>query len=166
VPDNPLVGTRVDLSGLRWLQPAAGHDFAAQRLTLMRWWTVQCPFCADSLPALAALGERFGPRGLGLVGVFHPKQPRAPGDAAVVAAAQALGFRGAIASDERWRVLESLRDRGALTAATSISVLVDATGVVRWVHAGPRLHPSASAEQADAERSFRELEQLLAATLR
>lgn len=131
-PSNPLVGTQVDLSGLRWVLPAAGHDFAAHRLTLLRWWTVQCPFCTDSLPALAALGERFGPRGLGLVGVFHPKQPRAPTDAAVSAAVRALGFLGAIASDDRWRVLESLRSRGALTAATSISILVDASGSCRW----------------------------------
>lgn len=166
VTGNPLVGTRIDLSELRWLVPVEGHDFTAHRLTLLRWWTVQCPFCADSLPALAALGEQFGPRGLGLVGVFHPKQTRPPTDSAVTAAARALGFGGAIARDDRWLALESVRRRGELTAATSISVLVDATGVVRWVHAGPRLHPDADPVRADADRSFRELEQLLAATLR
>ena len=163
---HPLIGTRVDLSGLRWLDPTAPHDFAAHRLTLLRWWTVQCPFCADSMPALATLGERFGPRGLALVGVFHAKQPRPPADGDVVAAARARGFGGPIAGDDRWRLLESLRSHGGLEVATSISVLCDDRGIVRWVHTGPRLHPSSDPEHGDAEASFRELERLLAESLR
>lgn len=161
-----LLGTRIDLSGLRWLDPVTAHDFAAHRLTLLRWWTVQCPFCADSLPALATLGERFGPRGLALVGVFHAKQPRPPADRDVVAAARARGFAGAIAGDDRWRLLESLRSHGGLEVATSISVLCDDRGIVRWVNTGPRLHPSSDPAHGDAEASFRELERVLAESLR
>ena len=161
-----LVGDRSDLSTLRWLDPSAPFDLTAHRLTLLRWWTVQCPFCLDSLPALGELRRRFGEDALGLVGVFHPKSTIVPTDAQVIAYARELGFGGAIASDDRWRALEQLRERYGLDAATSISVLVDGDGVVQWVHPGPRLHRSDDSDMAEADRSFRELEALLAARLR
>jgi hypothetical protein len=68
----------------------------------MRWWTVQCPFCRDSLPDLAELHRRFSPRGSGMVGVFHPKMLHGPTDAETVAYARGLGFPGAVAADDRW----------------------------------------------------------------
>jgi hypothetical protein len=153
---------RADLSRLRWLEPTTASDLAANGLTLLRWWTVQCPFCRDSLPDLAELPARFARRGLTVVGVFHPKTQQVPTDDAVVAYARGLGFAGPIAADDRWQVLEDLRTRGALDAATSISVLIDEDGTVRWVHPGPRLHRSEDPRFAAADRSFRELEQLLA----
>ena len=70
------------------------------------------------------------------------------------------------AGDDRWRLLESLRSHGGLEVATSISVLCDDRGIVRWVHTGPRLHPSSDPEHGFAEASFRELERLLAESLR
>jgi hypothetical protein len=156
---------RIDLSALHWIEPSSPVDLAAHRLVLLRWWTVQCPFCADSLPDLAALHERFRARGLGLVGVYHPKMLHGPRADAVVAYARQLGFGGAIAADERWEVLDGLRERHFLHAATSISVLVDGDGVVRWVHAGPRLHRSDDPAFADADRAYRQLEELLASRL-
>lgn len=162
---NALVGTHVDLGPLRWLEPTAALDLGAHRVTLLRWWTVQCPFCRDSLPDLAALRARYGEQ-FGLVGVFHPKSPRPPSDRELVDYARALGFDGAIASDDRWQVLDLLRARGALNAATSISVLVDASGTVLWVHPGPRLHHSADPAFAAADHAFRQLEGVLADRLR
>jgi hypothetical protein len=164
-PNEPPPASRVDLSALHWIEPSSPIDLAAHRLVLLRWWTVQCPFCADSLPDLAALHERFRARGLGLVGVYHPKMLHGPRGDAVVAYARRLGFGGAIAADEQWDVLDRLRERHGLHAATSISVLVDGDGVVRWVHPGPRLHRSDDPAFADADRAYRQLEELLASRL-
>jgi len=155
---NPLVGQSFgSIGGLRWLTPeGAPVSLAAQRLTLFRWWTNGCPHCTGSVPTLARLEERYRARGLRLVGVYHPKG--APlGDAAARDYARGLGFTGALAFDDRWAKYVELRDRGGLDRATSISVLVDGDGVVRWVHPGPRIEAGSAdlaALEAFLERSL------------
>jgi hypothetical protein len=159
---NPLVGTKLDLAPLRWVtadgKPA---DLTANRLTLLRWWTVECPFCKDSLPALCELQRRFGPRGLGLVAVFHNKGPVEPTDAELQQYLTGLGCSPVLARDDRWTVLRPLLERGKLEQATSISLLIDKDGVVQWVQGGPRLHPSKDPEEARADADFKQLERLL-----
>ncbi len=139
-PAHPLVGQPFgSLAALRWLTPEGGPvSLAAQRLTLFRWWTNTCPHCVGSVPALASLEARYRARGLRLVGVYHPKGSRLSDSAARDYAAR-LGFHGAIAFDDRWTKYVELRDRGGLRQATSITVLVDAEGSVRWAHPGPRI---------------------------
>jgi polyhydroxybutyrate depolymerase len=137
---NPLVGKPFgSMDALRWLTPEGGPvSLAAQRLTLFRWWTNGCPHCTGSVPALAALEGRYRARGLRMVGVYHPKGAQLT-DAEARDYARGLGFAGAIAFDDGWAKYFDLRDRGGLRQATSISVLVDSDGVVRWVHPGPRI---------------------------
>lgn len=149
-----LVGAPLgSLDALRWLTPKGGPaSIAAQPLTLFRWWTNACPHCVASLPVLARLEDRYRARGLRLVAVYHPKGRRL-GDEAARAYARGLGVRGALAFDDRWTKYAELRDRGGLRQATSISVLVDASGTVRWVHPGPRLEAGS--------RDLAELEALL-----
>jgi poly(3-hydroxybutyrate) depolymerase len=133
----PLVGQPFGTpDALRWAR--AVDRPLGQRLTLYRWWTNACPFCVASLPVLARLEARWRARGLRLVGVYHPKGARLSDDAARAYAAR-LGVTGAIAFDDDWKKLEDLRRRGGLMVATSISVLVDAEGIVRWVHPGPQI---------------------------
>jgi thiol-disulfide isomerase/thioredoxin len=135
-----LVGAPIGgLAGVRWLTPD-GAPPAGQPATLLRWWTVDCPFCRDSLPDLSALAQEFAPRGLVFAAVFHAKAAPAPSDDELRRYLADLGVRAVVARDDRWEALEPLRRRGRLDAATSISVLVDGAGIVRWVHSGPRLH--------------------------
>ena len=116
---------------------------ATRPLTLLRWWTNGCPHCAASLPAIAALDAKYRARGLRVVAVYHPKgAPLA--DPAARETARSLGFTGEVAFDDRWTKYADLRDRGDLRAATSISLLVDAAGTIRWVHPGPRLEPGSA----------------------
>lgn len=137
---HPLVGQPFgSLAALRWLTPEGGPvSLAAQRLTLLRWWTNGCAHCTGSVPALARLEARYRARSLRMVGVYHPKGAKL-NDRAAAEYARRLGFAGAIAFDDRWTKYIELRDRGGLRQATSISVLVDADGIVRWVNAGPRI---------------------------
>jgi thiol-disulfide isomerase/thioredoxin len=152
-----------DFSGTRLLTP---FTFAGHELTLIRWWTNGCPFCADSLPALERLRQRYGDKGLAVVGMYHPKPVRAVADAEVRAFAAELGFAGALAIDPEWLKLAELQARGAPVAATSISVLVDRSGKIVWVHPGPRLHERTDPQHAAAAQAFRDLEGVLRERLR
>jgi hypothetical protein len=145
VPANPLIGQPLgSLAALRWLTPD-GRPFSLtdQRLTLLRWWTNDCAHCVVSVPVLAGLEQRYRARGLQMVGVYHPKGARLT-DAQARDYVERLGFRGTVAFDDRWTKYQELRERGGLRQATSISVLVDAQGIVRWVHPGPRIPPGSA----------------------
>jgi hypothetical protein len=98
--------------------------------------------------------------------VFHPKGGGPFPDAVLQHHLHELGVTAPLARDDDWKVLEPLLDRGKLTAATSISVLVDREGIIRWVHPGPRLHRGEGTEFASADADFRELEQVVAQLLR
>jgi len=164
---NPLVGQPLgSLAALRWIdRDGKAPDLAAQPLTLFRWWMIECPFCRASLPDLMELQKRFAPH-LQFAAVFHPKGGGPFPDAALQDSLHELGVTAPLARDDDWKVLEPLLERGKLTAATSISVLVDREGIIRWVHPGPRLHRGLGAEFAAADAAFRELEQVVAQLLR
>jgi hypothetical protein len=151
------------LADLRWLTGGGkAPAFADHAVTVVRWWTDGCPFCAASLPALEALRVRHGGEGLQMIAVYHPKPLGRRSDAAAVRAAAArLGLRGPIAIDERWEKLESLWRKGAPKAATSVTFVVDRAGIVRWVHPGPRIHRSEDREHARADADMRELEEVV-----
>lgn len=139
--------------------PTSGQG--AAKATLVRWWTDSCPFCEASLPAIEILRERYATEGLATVGVYHAKPPRAVPDEAVVALAERLGYGGPLVVDEDWSALERIwLDTGARTA-TSVSFLVDAEGVIRFVHPGPELHPSEDAEHAQCQQDFEAMERAI-----
>jgi hypothetical protein len=159
---NPLVGQPVgSLAALRWRTPDRRPFVLGERpLTLFRWWTNACEHCTASVPALARLEARHAARGLRLVAVYHPKGRRLDDDGAVDYVRR-LGFGGAVAFDDRWTTFLELQRRGNLRRATSVSVLVDAEGVVRWVHLGPRVHESNDARHAEAARDLATLDALV-----
>ena len=134
-------------------------DFAASALTLVRWWTVRCPCCRDSLPDLEQLASDHRARGLRLLPVFHPKGPL-PGDQALREYLAELGYRGPLAKDLQRTKLRDLMKRGRLERATSISFLVDRSARIRWVHPGPRVHRG-NAEHPRAAADFAELQALV-----
>jgi len=169
-PSPPVPG-RPDLRGqpfgeLRPARSVAPFAFADHDLTLVRWWTDTCPFCASTLPALEDLRARYALRGFAVVGVYHPKPPREVSDDEVRRYAAALGFRGDLAIDRDWDKLADLQLRGAPRTATSISVLVDRAGTIVWVHPGPRLHPDQGGHHPAAGEAFAALEAILREALK
>lgn len=165
-PDGPPSTTAIEtLPAERGGQDAVGKRFPEARfaswlttedaprprpgqLTLYRWWTDTCPYCTASLPAVERLRETYAKRGLAVVAVYHPKPASRDVDpAAVQDRAHERGYRGAIAIDPRWSVLRRAYLDGRGRAATSISLLVDGEGVIRYVHPGPVYFPAAA--QAD-----------------
>ncbi|MCI0363503.1 MAG: redoxin family protein [Phycisphaerales bacterium] len=150
------------------IEAPANPDAKTQRqpkATLYRWWTDGCPHCQASLPAVEALRRKYADRGLRVVGVYHPKPPRAVEDADIRSVATAHGYHGEIAVDEEWSVLREAYLRWADRSATSISMLVDAQGVIRFVHPGPEFFesgdPTSSRQSEDYRMIERAIQQLL-----
>ena len=154
-----LVGTKFpDLTFDRWIGTDGGKPLDVDgRPVLYRWWTRGCSFCARSLPAIEILRTRHESDGLRVVAVFHPKPPRdVPADT-ILETAKKIGFNGVVAADDSWSQLKRVwltEDR----PATSVSILVDAKGVIRFVHPGPTLFPSDDPKYAKENKAFRGLE--------
>jgi len=135
-----------------WLNsaPLSVEDLRGQ-VVLVRWWTDTCPFCASSAPALRALHEQYSARGLKVIGVFHPKDGRDdPLDVArVQRAVEARQFLFPVAIDWDWRT-RTLKDwwlTGPERPATSVTFLLDRTGVIRFVHPGMEYHDADGDEE-------------------
>jgi poly(3-hydroxybutyrate) depolymerase len=147
---SPLVGQPLGaLPGLRWLTPDGRSGLPTRGPMLVFWWPHPCPDCPVRVPALVALADRHGTRALRLVGV-HLAAAAPPADEDVRARLAALGVTGPAAVDADGRTHRVLSARAALGDAPGLTLLVDANGVVRWVHPGPGLAPG-SAPLAELE---------------
>ena len=120
------------------------------QVVLVRWWTETCPFCASSSPALRMISDHYGPRGLTVVGVYHPKADRdSPLNMARVEYAVAereLDFPIAVDWDWRNGVLADWWLTGPERPATSVTFLLDKSGVIQYVHPGMEYHEADDAE--------------------
>ena len=99
-----------------------------------------------------------GPKGLDVVGVYHPKPPRSVDAEQIASRARGWGYSGRLAIDQDGSELERCYGQGKQRKATSVSLLVDAAGVIRFVHPGPVLFPSREARYAKQDRDYRLLE--------
>ena len=134
-----------------WLnsEPLSLEDLEG-RVVLIRWWTDTCPFCASSAPALRALHEEYSGSGLTVIGVFHPKAGRDdPLDVARVRrAVDARDFQFPVAIDWEWRT-GTLKDwwlTGPDRPATSVTFILDKSGVIQFVHPGMEYHDDDGSE--------------------
>jgi peroxiredoxin len=121
------------------------------RVVLVRWWTDTCPFCASSAPALRTLHDKYSGEGLTVIGVFHPKAGRDdPLDVArVQRAVESRQFLFPVAIDWEWRT-RTLKDwwlTGPERPATSVTFLLDKSGIIRFVHPGMEYHDDDGAEE-------------------
>ena len=132
-----------DFEGWINSRPLSLEDLRGQ-VVLVRWWTETCPFCASSAPALRALNEQYGPKGLTVIGVYHPKADRDsaynPERVERAVAARELDFPIAIDWDWRNGVLADWWLTGPKRPATSVTFLLDKQGVIRHVHPGMEYH--------------------------
>ena len=135
--------------------------------TLYRWWTNTCPYCEASLPAIEKLRQEYEPKGLRVVGVYHPKPQRRVDDETVFAMARRFGYMGELAIDADWSELRKAYLSSGRRRATSVTFLVDKDGVTRFLHPGPVLFPSQDpqykTENGDYQLLRRAIESLLQA---
>lgn len=121
------------------------------RVVLVRWWTDTCPFCASSAPALRELYEEYTDKGLTIIGVFHPKAGwNDPLDIQrVQRVVEAKNFLFPIAIDWNWYT-GTLRDwwlTGPERPGTSVTFILDKSGVIQFVHPGMEYHEDNGSEQ-------------------
>jgi peroxiredoxin len=132
-----------------WLnsEPLTLEDLRGQ-VVLVRWWTETCPFCASSAPALREINDQYSPQGLTVIGVYHPKADRdGPLDLERVeraVAARELNFPIAIDWDWRNGTLAEWWLTGPERPATSVTFLLDKSGVIQYVHPGMEYHDNMS----------------------
>lgn len=129
----------------------------AAPVTLVRFWTDTCPYCARSLPAIEAMRADYGERGLQSLAIYHPKPPRPVSEEQVRSSAQNLGYSGPLALDVDWSALREIWLTDHPRSATSVSFLLDAEGRVRFVHPGPQFFPSDDPNFAEAAEDEREM---------
>lgn len=149
---NDLIGVAApsfDFDGWLNSEPLSLESLRGQ-VVLVRWWTETCPFCASSAPALRAIHEQYSPQGLTVIGVYHPKADRdAPLDIERVqraVTARQLDFPIAIDWDWRNGVLADWWLTGRERPATSVTFLLDKSGVIQFVHPGMEYHEPGQVE--------------------
>ena len=156
-----VVGQKMPtLSFERWINTDGSKPLGtAGTVTLYRWWTDGCEHCEKTLPAIEALRKNYGPKGLVVVAVYHPKPPHDVKDAGVRDAAKAMGYDGPVALDLDWSELKKFYLDTARRDFTSASFLVDRKGVIRHAHPGPRINPSTEPHESRENEAFRRMEQ-------
>lgn len=135
-----------------WLNspPLSLEDLRGQ-VVLVRWWTDTCPFCASSAPTLRQLHEQYSGSGLKVIGVFHPKAGRDdPLDVErVQRAVESRQFLFPVAIDWEWQT-GTLKDwwlTGPERPATSVTFLLDKSGIIRFIHPGMEYHDDNGSEE-------------------
>lgn len=152
----------------RWLrtEPLTPQSLRG-KVVLIRFWTDECRYCRNTLPAVEGLRTRWADRGLVVLGAYHPNEPMAVQDTTVLRWANQLGFGGPIAVDDQWNTLrhwwlDGHPDRNWV----SVSFLLDRDGIVRWVHGGGEYHPNDDPRHHACDVSYARLEKVLDGLLR
>jgi peroxiredoxin len=154
-----LIGTRAPaFRGITWVQ---GGPLTLEQLrgrpVLVRFWTDGCAYCRASAPGLSQLWRTYGKRGLVVIGVHHPKSPASRELEVVRRATHALGFEFPVGTDRDWETVRAYGVGRVFQSYTSVSVLIDGAGVIRWVHDGGALEPGSEALRALTAEIEREL---------
>jgi len=160
-----MLGKPLALTRIPWLTKDGKPVKTRGKVTLVRWWTDTCPACARSLPAIEKLRKEFGPRGFQTIAIYHAKPPRDFKNEDVVKTARKLGYHGALAADPDWDLLYELYLGGAKRSATSVTFVLDRTGVVRFVHPGPVFGPSDKPGESRINQDYEDIRSAIAALL-
>src|SRR5262245_12975794 len=167
-----LIGTKPPaLPDIQWLD-GRKRDLAtlSGHVVLIRSFTSGCPFCAASLPTLQAMHDEYAPRGLMVLGVYHPKPKRPVASEDVARFASTLGATFPIGIDPGWRLVENWWLARARTDWTSVTWVLGRDGRIRYVHPGGEYHASGGRDhdrcRADERELRATLERLLGETER
>ncbi len=164
-----LIGRSAPALQLRyWLHsPSLEMRDLRGKVVLLRWWTQGCPFCEATGPALRKFQAEYGARGLEVVGIYHPKPPGDWSMAKLEEATREKNFTFPVALDGDWSALKRwwlTQDRNF----TSVSFLVDRSGVIRYVHPGGEFHEGnrgGTATHETCRRDYRAIEAEIVSSL-
>ncbi len=128
------------------------------RVVLIRWFTgPPCPYCGATAPALEEWHRRWEKTGLSVIGAYHHKSAGPFSKADVEGIVKRYGFTFPVAIDAEWKTLRAWwLEGGPARDWTSVSFLIDRSGVVRHIHPGGQYLKGDAAFDA-MERKIREL---------
>jgi thiol-disulfide isomerase/thioredoxin len=130
------------------------------KVVFVRWFMgPSCPFCSGTAPTLRALHERYGAKGLAVVGMYHHKEKTPLDPEQVEGWIKHYGYQFPIAIDKDWTTLRKWWLDAHDRSFTSVSFLIDKAGVVRRVHLGGLIKPEGddiAAINSDVERLIAE----------
>jgi thiol-disulfide isomerase/thioredoxin len=163
-----LIGTKPPaLPDLPWLDGRKRDlPMLSGRVVLIRSFTSGCPFCAASFPTLQALHDVYSPRGLVVLGVYHPKPKRPVSSEDVARFAGALGATFPVAVDSGWRLVEDWWLARTQTDWTSVTWILGRDGRIRYVHPGGEYHASGGRDHARCRNDEREMRAIIEQLLR
>jgi peroxiredoxin len=78
---------------------------------------------------------------------------------------KALGLTFPVAADNTWSTVQAYGVGTHFQRFTSISVLIDADGVIRFVHDGGEYHPGGGPEHRECNAAYATLEAAIAGLL-
>jgi cytochrome c biogenesis protein CcdA/thiol-disulfide isomerase/thioredoxin len=135
----------------QWFNTPGGRglDLAAlrrqHRVVLIDFWTYTCINCIRTLPQLKAWDAKYRDTGLTIVGVHTPEFPFEKDAGNVRSAVAQNGIRYPVAQDNDYATWNAYRNQ-----YWPAEYLIDANGVVRYVHFGEGEYPK-------TERAIRSL---------
>ena len=85
--------------------PLALEDLRG-KVVLVRWFMgPSCPFCSGTAPTLRALHERYGEKGLAVIGMYHHKEETPLDPEQVAGWVKHYGYKFPVAIDKDWTTL-------------------------------------------------------------
>jgi thiol-disulfide isomerase/thioredoxin len=125
------------------------------RVVVVRFWTVGCPYCEETMPALQKLSEELRDQPVTFVGAFHAKPESSEQDLErPLEAIREWKISFPLAIDRQWRTLRSWWLERGHRHASSVTFVLGKDGRVVHVHPGPIYFPSVDPADAEANRDY------------
>jgi len=128
-----LIGTKVpEFDALTWVNsPPLTIASLKGKPVYLRFWRRECPNCKQTIPMMNYLYKTYSSKGLAIVGICFGSFSDA--DTAKVHLAQ-WGIKFPVALDHRSNTLQKFW--AGTREYSSVSMLIDRDGVIRWLHPG------------------------------
>jgi thiol-disulfide isomerase/thioredoxin len=101
------------------------------KVLLIQFWARECPFCAETLPQVRGLYEKYSSKGLVIIGVHTPRADNEKDISKVQEAVTAKNIRYPIVIDNDYQIWTDY-----LCAAWPSAYVVDQHGVIRFNNSG------------------------------
>ena len=101
------------------------------KVVLIEFWARECPFCAEAMPYVKALHEKYSASGLVVVGVHTPRADNEKDIAKVKEAVTEKGIKYPVVIDNDYAIWTDY-----LCAAWPSTYVVDQEGVIQLNHSG------------------------------
>lgn len=131
-----------EFTNIEWLNsPPQRLTKLKESVVLIRWWTDECIYCINSADALNEWHQKFQNDKFQILGFYHVKpKERIVESADVIEFSEDKGFKFPIGIDKDWINLRKYWCDCHNYDFTSISILLDKTGRIRYIHPGGEYH--------------------------